>query len=151
MMNDKNWIFEAEWEIWYQDTFDRDTPRNKEITGQGLLEGLIELWARHLFETVKSDGKMGFSRFNLWLKQERRSIEIAGDMMAQSRLRRWVCGSNRNTTQGYKEVADLALLSLIAEKHLDLFLQGDTNEKILSIVNSSKNRDDFSNQLSTVK
>ena len=70
---------EAEWEVWYQDTFDRECPRQVEVAGRGLVEGLIQLWARHLFETVQADGQRGFSRFNLWWKQERRSVVVVGE------------------------------------------------------------------------
>ncbi len=57
---------DAEWDVWYQDLFDRDTPRQVEVSVWGLVTGLAELWARHLFETIEVDGQKGFSHFNLW-------------------------------------------------------------------------------------
>ena len=51
----------AAWELWYQDLFDRECPRQVEVRGQGLVQGLAELWARHLFETVQVDGQKGLS------------------------------------------------------------------------------------------
>lgn len=47
-------------------------PRQVDLAGHGLVKGSIELWARHLFETVQLDGQQGFSRFNLWWKQKGR-------------------------------------------------------------------------------
>ena len=45
----------AVWQVWYQDNFDRETPRRVEVEGEGLVLGLAELWSRHLFETVQAD------------------------------------------------------------------------------------------------
>jgi hypothetical protein len=56
---------EAEWELWYRDTFDIECPPNVDVCGRGLVKGLMELWARYLFETVRLDGSLGFSRFHL--------------------------------------------------------------------------------------
>ena len=67
---------DAEWEVWYQDLFDRECPRQVEVSGRGLAAGLSELWARHLFETVGVDGQKGFSRFNLWWKQPKKSVMV---------------------------------------------------------------------------
>ena len=47
---------EAEWQVWYQDTFDRECPPSVDVRGRGLVSGLTELWARHLFETVRPGG-----------------------------------------------------------------------------------------------
>src|SRR5687768_15009963 len=54
---------DEEWVIWYVDTFDRDFPPRSEVSGRGLVEGLAQLWARHLFESVRPDGQSGFSSF----------------------------------------------------------------------------------------
>ena len=53
------------WQVWYQDTFDRETPRWVEAAGEGLENGLCELWRRHISETILADGGKGFTRFNL--------------------------------------------------------------------------------------
>jgi hypothetical protein len=69
---------EAEWEIWYQDTFDRDAPRQVEIAGHGLLAGLLQLWERHLLETVQASGRRGFSRFKVkefWQQHSQPKVE----------------------------------------------------------------------------
>jgi len=67
---------EAEWQVWYRDTFDRECPPSVDVSGFGLAKGLTELWARHLFEAVGVDGKGGFSRFHLWWKQEGKTIDV---------------------------------------------------------------------------
>ena len=90
-MNEKeNSIIFAQWQIWYQDTFDRETPRKVEVEGQGLVDGLVELWSRHLKETVTASGGSGFSRFNLWWKQEATSIVIEGSQEGMVRVRSWI-------------------------------------------------------------
>jgi hypothetical protein len=138
---------EAAWEIWYQDTFDRECPRSIDLSGGGLVNGLVELWARHLFETVRPDGKLGFSRFNLWWKQKDRSLEVAGDWAGQSRLREWVFAGKHHTDQGYVESGDKELLRAVARAHCRLALVGRTSEAILSIAGRSVRREDFEVQL----
>ena len=138
---------ETEWEIWYQDTFDRECPRQVEIAGQGLLEGLIELWTRHLFETVQANGWKGFSRFNLWWKQERKSIEIVGEWEGLVRLRGWVYGGQRQTGRGYVEKVDKELLNKVAAAHENHILSGETSEEILAAAKASGRREDVEEQL----
>jgi hypothetical protein len=78
---------EAEREVWYQDTFDRECPPSVDVRGRGLVEGLTELWARHLFETVRPSGGEGFSRFHLRWKPGR-FVRIEGDQAGATRLQR---------------------------------------------------------------
>lgn len=138
---------EAVWEIWYQDTFDRESPRRVDLSGRGLVNGLVELWARHLFETVQPDGRQGFSRFNLWWKQKERSLEITGDRVGQSRLRGWVFGSKQHTDRGYVEAGDERLLRALARAHCQLALAGGTSEAILTAAARSIRWEDFEAQL----
>jgi hypothetical protein len=149
-MSSENLESETEWEIWYQDTFDRECPRQVEIAGQRLVEGLIQLWARHLFETVQPDGQRGFSRFNLWWKQERKSITIVGTWEGQVRMRGWVYGDERGTSRGYMAEGDRALLHKVATTHQDYILRGGTSEAILATAKASENRQDFEEQLSSL-
>jgi len=137
----------AEWEIWYQDTFDRECPRQVEVVGQGLVEGLTELWTRHLFETVQVDGQKGFSRFNLWWKQERKSVEVVGDWRGMIRVREWVFGEKRWADNGYIGEGDKELLMRLAETHGWLILADQTSEGILDAANVSVSRLDFEEQL----
>jgi hypothetical protein len=137
----------AEWEVWHQDTFDPECPRQVEVTGRGLVQGLVELWARHLFEAVQVDGRQGFSHFNLWWKQERKSIEIVGDWEGQVRLRRWVYGDRPWVG---REEGDRSLLNSIAIAHQQELLRGAASEAILALASASKDREEFEEQLAAL-
>lgn len=139
---------EAEWEIWYQDLFDRESPRHVEVSGRRLFEGLIELWRRHLFETVKTDGGKGFSRFNLWWKQAGKSVEVVGEWQGQVKLRGWIFGNVKRASGGFLDEGARSLLNQVAEAHMRSILKGKTSEEILAIAKESRNRVVFENQLS---
>lgn len=136
-------VSDAEWELWHQDNFDLESPRLVEKSGQGLAEGLKELWARHLGETVQADGSTGFSRFNLWWKQRGCSIQIMGDMQGQLNLRKWVFGNRQPHQKGCVAAADQNLLGLIAKTHCGLLLKEKSVEDILYAAAVSKKVDDF--------
>ena len=141
-------IPQAEWEIWYQDTFDVDCPRQVELAGRGLVKGLVELWARHLFETVQPNGQLGFSRFNLWLKQEARSVTVGGVKTGAARLRQWIFGDTRSIRQGYVQAGDAKLLEAIAAAHGKLILANQSSQAILAIASTSASREEFEAHLS---
>jgi hypothetical protein len=140
----------AEWQVWYQDTFDRECPRQVEVAGLGLVKGLTELWARHLFENVpvQAGGFRGFSRFNLWWQQERKSVEIVGDWDGAVRLRGWVYGEKLRTHPRYREKADKRLLKAVAVAHGHLLLAGQSSEPLLAAAKDSEDRRDFERRLS---
>jgi hypothetical protein len=138
----KNADSEAQWQLWYEDTFDRGCPRQIERSGRGLVEGLVELWARHLHETVRANGGQGFSRFNLWWKQAGKSIEVTGDWQGLVLVREWVFGGTERRGAGYLG-GDRALLRKVAIAHRDLVLGGDTSERIAAAARAWGNRSDF--------
>lgn len=138
---------DAQWQVWYQDTFDRECPRQVDVSGQGLVAGLAELWARHLFETVRADGSQGFSRFNLWWKQRSESVVIAGDWGGMVRLRKWLFGEKQRMSRGYVGEADAGLLLRIVTAHAHLTLAGQTSEPIFSAAMASADRKDFEDRL----
>ena len=140
-------IRSAEWEIWYQDTFDLACPRQLELAGRGLINGLVKLWARHLYETIQPDGSDGFSRFNLWWKQGACSIAITGDNTGQLKLRSWVFGEGRSGDQSYMEAADQDLLAIIAEAHSRLILINQKSDELTNLALLLKNKDAFIRQL----
>jgi hypothetical protein len=142
---------EAEWQVWYQDTFDRESPRQVEAAGRGLVKGLIKLWARHLFETVQASGQKGFSRFNLWWEQKGQSIEVVGEWEGATRLRAWVFGDKQRSYKGYVQEGDEKLLIKIAATHAALALTGQTSEAILAAARTTVNRKDFEAQLLNLK
>ena len=126
------------WEVWYQDLFDRECPRQVDISGIGLQKGLFELWSRHLKETVQETGGRGFGRFNLWLKHEMVSIEIKGEWEGQVRLRKWVYGGEKGGRD---------LLNQIAIRHASHILNDESSEAILHQAKVAENRADFENWL----
>ena len=139
---------EAEWEVWSEDMFDRETPRRVELSGHALAAGLAELWARHLSETVQADGTKGFYRFNLWWKQRENGIGIDGDWEGAVRLRVWIYGTDLPGDEGYGSVeADGDLLELVATAHAQLVLGGQSAEPVLLMASTAADRQDFEEQL----
>lgn len=146
----RNPATEATWEIWYQDLFDRECPRKVEVCGQGLVQGLAELWARHLFETVQANEQKGFSHFNLWWRQPQKSIKIKGDRQGMVRLRRWVFGNKRTASRGYLDDGDRELLMEIALAHSCLVMAGQSSEAILAAAQDCERRKVFQEQLNNL-
>lgn len=136
---------EAEWEIWYRDTFDRESPPSVDARGRGLVEGLMELWARHLFETVRPGGGKGFSRFHLRYKEA--GIHIVGSWEGAVHLRLWVYGDEAHTQAGYVAAADPDLLRRIAVTHAHLVVTGQTCEPILAAATEAADRQAFEARL----
>ncbi|MFC2031217.1 hypothetical protein ACFLWA_10860 [Chloroflexota bacterium] len=141
---------DAQWQVWYQDNFDRECPRQIEVAGQGLAEGLCELWTRHLRETVLADGQRGFSRFNLWWEQESESIEIAGEWGGMIRLREWIFGPAQRADEGQVADGGRGLLGRVAVTHCYLIVAGKTSEEILAAAMDSDGLKDFGQRLMTM-
>jgi len=137
----------AEWELWYQDNFDLECPRQLERAGRGLISGLIELWAHHLYETIQPNGFLGFDRFNIWWKQRKCGIDIVGEMAGQLKLRQWVYGEQRSGYSGCLDIADKDLLEVLAEAHSRLAMNGQTSEVIVDKAIQSNNKKAFLNQV----
>ena len=137
---------EAEWEVWYRDTFDRETRPSVDVRGQGLVKGLTELWARHLFETVRPGGGTGFSRFHL--RWQDSFAHVTGDSAGEIRLREWVFGDKTRSRKGYVREGDARLLAQIAAAHAHLILAGQSGEPIVSLAASVKDLRDFEARLS---
>ena len=132
------------WEIWFQDMFDRECPREAVVSGEGLLKGLVELWSLYLYETIRENHSMGFSRFNLWLKQEGRSVEIVGDLDGAVKLREWVFEETRQRSGGNVE-----LLERIAAAHINLMMKDETSFHILKTAKEMGSLREFESHLST--
>ena len=138
---------EAEWDVRWEDMFDRETPPSVEVRGRGLVKGLIELWARYLFETLQPNGWEGFSRFWLWWRQGGKSIKIVGDKEGATRLRKWAFGEKKHTGGGYVEKGDRHLLEVVATAHARLVLADETSEPILSMAKEADDLRDFEARL----
>ena len=139
---------EAGWQVWYRDLFDRECPPRVEASGYGLVRGLMELWARHLFETVRPDGSEGFSRFNLWW--ERGQVLIEGDVQGAARVREWVFGRAPRANGGYAAAGDAWLLHQIALAHAHLVVAGGSCEEILLAAARSAGREEFQTYVAQV-
>ncbi len=105
----------------------------------------MELWARHLFETVQRDGGEGFSSFHL-LSEEAR-IDIQGPWNGAVRLRKWVFGDKEHSVKGYVAEGEASVLKMIAIAHAVLFLSGRTSEPILAAALVSADRRQFEKTL----
>jgi len=134
---------EAEWQVWYEDMFDRECPRQVQATGTGLAAGLVELWRYHLRETVQADGRRGFSRFNLWWGQAGKSVNVVGDWEGMVRLRGWILGTPLRARKDHVGAADPDLLMTVAAIHSSLVAAGKTSEEIVSAALAAGRREDF--------
>ena len=133
----------SRWEIWHQDYFDPNTPRKVILAGDELIDGLTELWIRHLYDTLRQDGFVGFSKYNLWLVQSRQSIEVIGDLAGQKKLREWIFRGNLINNKSSLDAVGLNLLYIIAKTHCRLFQEGQTSEIIVEKAKDSDDSDQF--------
>ena len=138
---------DARWKIWFQDNFDLECPRQVELVGHGLVKGLMELWVRHLFESVQPDRVWGFSHFNLWWDQEARSLEIVGEEVGQVRLRKWIFGDKQFSSKNLLQTADKNLLGAVARAHYELVIANQTSEAILAVAKTANSRKDFEEKM----
>jgi len=136
---------EAEWQVWYRDTFDRECPPRVEASGRNIVQGLVELWAHFLFETVRPDGRQGFSRFHLWWQHTQ--ISIKGDWEGATRLRAWVFGTQEHSTKGYIKAGNVRLLEKVARAHAQLIGVNQSSEAILAAAVAAADRQDFESGL----
>ncbi len=136
---------DAHWEVWYRDMFDRECPPSVDVSGRGLVLGLMELWARHLCETVRLGGSLGFSRFHL--RWDQGHITIEGDWEGAVRLREWVFGTKQHCASGYVNEADSRVLTIIATTHARLAAAGRTSEPMLAAAAEAPDWDDFEARL----
>ncbi|MGC9399221.1 MAG: hypothetical protein ACP5HM_08790 [Anaerolineae bacterium] len=109
---------------------------------------MVELWARYLSETVQAQGNRGFSRFNLWWKEEGKSIEVTGEWAGLVRLRKWVFGEQsrgRAYAAGGRE-----LLEKVALAHRNLVLEGETSARIVGAAKTARDREEFEEYLNRI-
>ena len=140
---------EAEWGVWYRDTFDRECPPSVDVRGRGLVSGLVELWARHLFETVRPGGAQGFSRFHLRWGQAM-FVRVEGSWAGATRLREWVFGAKAHTRRGYVKAGDARLLVKVAVTHARLIVGDQAADQILEAAADAQDRPDFERRLAAL-
>jgi hypothetical protein len=134
------------WEIYYRDTFDRGCPPSVEARGRGLVQGLLELWSRHLYEGVREDGRLGFSRFNLWSTEPPRSVSVANHPAGCAKLRGWVFGSAPSGRTDTRPGGD-RLLRLLASAHARLVATGGSSQAITAAAAEASDGAAFERQL----
>ncbi|HSF80056.1 MAG TPA: hypothetical protein VLA49_02415 [Anaerolineales bacterium] len=134
-----------QWAVWYRDTFDRQAPARVDVQGQGLVQGLAELWARYLFETVQAGGQQGFSHFHLEWKHG--NVYLEGDWQGARRLRYWLFGETGHTYKGYVQEAEPELLERIAFTHAYLIDREQASQQILTSAVVARDVEDFAIRL----
>ena len=135
------------WQVWYQDNFDRETPRRVEAAGEGLEYGIFELWRRHFSETILANGGRGFACFNLWWAEAGCSVEVVGDWEAQGQLRKWLLDHGWKEEESFGKELDGDLLRMIASRHAALVRRGETSERLLEKVLEVESKAEFINWL----
>ena len=138
---------QAKWQIWRQDNFDLECSREVVLSGVGIIQGLTELWMRHLYETIRPEGLTSFTRFNLWCKDLHCSIDVVGDFSGQIKLREWVFGNSQAELAAYVDIADSELLKIVAKVHYELLIDDKTSEPIMDAAGASSSRQDFTHWL----
>lgn len=108
------------------------------------MNGLTELWARHLFESVSPSG-MGFSRFHLtW---EAGTVTVSGDSQGARKLREWIYGDKQHSKADYVAEADGDLLKHIATLHAGCLEQPNPTERICAAATEAADRTAFLKRL----
>ena len=136
---------DAEWEVWYRDTFDRECPPRVDVQGQGLTRGLMELWARYLFEEIGVGGSGGSSSFHF--RWNNRRINLAGSRQGATRLRKWIFGAKDHTYKGYVQEGDAELLKIIACTHAKLIQKDPFGCEVLAAADRAVDREFFEAEL----
>ena len=136
---------DVDWEIWYDDLFDRECPTTVVESGSGLAQGLAKLWLRYLKETLGAGGIKGFARFGL--RCQGKSIEMTEtNLKRAANLRDWVVGKS----SGGKEV-DYDLLEKIAAAHVKFSDEGQQgSERILDAAGEASDLRDFATRLARI-
>jgi hypothetical protein len=114
------------WQLWYMDTFDRDTPQAIQIKGVNIIQGLYHLWLCTLTEGILDNGNASFSYFHLaWGSSAIARVDVAVnpfDNRALRKLRGWiglVSQDPGNKSEQDNQGKDVILWRL-AQVHYDL-------------------------------
>lgn len=137
---------EVEWEVWSEDTFDREARPTRDTRGKGLLDGLKALWIRFLLETVRPKGRQSFTRFYL-RRPPAAAVRIQGPWDGAVSLRSWIFGMKTRAYRGRLDVADRQLLEAIIHIHAQLLRQERSSEPILTMAAEAADRREFTTSL----
>ena len=153
---------DARWNIVYCDTFDRECPPSVEVEGRGLVPGLIELWARFLFETVQTvssnrNGTVaqlpsrGFSEFALSVDGVACGVSLRGSLVGAHRLKNWVFAAAADDAAGILDRADLRVLRAVAEAHAASGSLDDAALVVLDAAESARDIDDLLHRVAKLR
>ncbi|HSL31334.1 MAG TPA: hypothetical protein VK900_19185 [Anaerolineales bacterium] len=122
------------WQLWYSDTFDRDSPASLQASGEGILQGLTELWRYTLQEGIHYNGSASFSYFYLtvgntaWAR-----VDVSVQPFhnpALMKLRQWAHLADRDhaeniTTAPSLQAQRLFIFNRLAQLHYALLKKSD--------------------------
>lgn len=137
---------EITWEVWSEDTFDREARPTIDSQGRGLLDGLSALWMRFLLETVRPEGNEGFTRFYL-RRPDVVGVRVTGPWEGAVRLRQWVFDAEKREIQEHLNSADRWLFEALISTHAQLLLAEQTSEPILAIAAEPDDKQEFKRRL----
>jgi len=110
------------WQLWYSDTFDRESTPSLQVSGTNIVQGLYRLWLFTLSEGILGNGSASFSRFHLaWGSTPSGRVDIAVnpfDNLALLKLRQWtsLMSQHQNVHDNRRET----ILSRLAQLHYEL-------------------------------
>jgi hypothetical protein len=147
-------LSEAEWQVWYHDSFDHDASPLLNREGVGFLKGLIVLWSYYLSERVDNNGQFGFSDFSLrcndqcvFIHGDGSSLGVSGTVCKQHlKLRLWIFGD----AEYVHEPADNDLLTAVAESHQKLLSVGRSSAALFALASKCKDSHEFRQSLSAL-
>jgi hypothetical protein len=126
-------LFSA-WQLWYSDTFDRDSTPALQASGTNIMEGLYELWFHTLQEGILENGNASFSRFHItWGNTKSTRVDVFVDPFhnpSLMKLRHWthLTLDNKNSM----EEQGKAILLRVAQLHYEL-LQKSSRWRVSAI------------------
>jgi hypothetical protein len=147
-------LSDAEWQVWYHDSFDHDASPTLNREGVGFLNGLIVLWSYYLSERVGVDGQFGFSDFSLrcndqfvFIREDDSTLSSSLTICKQAlKLRLWIFGD----AEYVHEPADKDLLKAVAESHQKLLSVGRSSAALFALASKCKDSHAFRESLSSL-
>ena len=114
------------WQLWYGDTFERDSLPSLQASGTNIIQGLYELWLHTLKEGILDNGNASFSRFQLtWGNTAATRADVfvkPFNNLSLMKLRQWA--NLLSESQTSEEDRREALLLRLAHLHYELLQNG---------------------------
>jgi hypothetical protein len=122
------------WQLWYSDTFDRESSTSLQENGENILRGLYQLWRYTLSEAIQDNGSASFSYFHLtWGNTAASRIDVDVKPLhnrSLRKLRQWAetKAKNQEESQGigqHSPAQSISVLSRLAQLHYELLQKSD--------------------------